>query len=154
MTKTHLKLYKNIHTYVASSTPFSLNVYNFADFTNSNKSFLHRHFRKHTLWENVKKKIDFSKPDHQNTSLHVKMFKTAGKSRKKDNNWFNSHLFNKTVPYQSYKRRLHCMLYSASNNTRTMSSYNQSGQCTLTCVHSWKINNVKICCSRNYSNSW
>ncbi|KAF3423132.1 hypothetical protein E2986_12331 [Frieseomelitta varia] len=30
-------LYKNIHTYVASSTPFPLNI--FANFTNSNKSF-------------------------------------------------------------------------------------------------------------------
>ena len=37
--KTHLKLYKNIRTYVASSTPFPLNIYNFANFTNSNKSF-------------------------------------------------------------------------------------------------------------------
>ena len=32
-------LYKNIHTYVASSTPFPLNIHNFANFTNASKSF-------------------------------------------------------------------------------------------------------------------
>ena len=45
--ETHLKLlspilykmYKNIHTYVASRTPFPSNICNFANFTNSNKSF-------------------------------------------------------------------------------------------------------------------
>ena len=30
---------KNTHTHAAGSTPFPLNIYNFANFTNSNKSF-------------------------------------------------------------------------------------------------------------------
>ena len=56
--------------HVASSTPSLLNIYNFANSTNSNKFFYIRHSRKHILWENVKKKIDFFKPDYQNTPLN------------------------------------------------------------------------------------
>ena len=69
--KTHLKILSLVqkHSYVASSTPFPLNIYScnyltnyFANFTNLNKS------KVYTL-RKCKKKVDFFKPNYQNTSL-------------------------------------------------------------------------------------
>ena len=49
---------------------FPLNIYNFANFTNSNKSFYTDIFQSSILWENVKEKtIDLFKPDYQNIPL-------------------------------------------------------------------------------------